>query len=126
MLLRSFCHWLITAFIFGTGLWLDPLAPLGAGNFIRHTAIYHAGALIFLFGDIFLLFGAGTLTVMQAMQVRGLLLLMSIHGSYNAQTRFIAVLVILEMPTVGWDLTEIGCHLHFEHMSFWDSCYNDI
>lgn len=50
-------------------LWLDPLAPSGAGNFIRHTAIYHAGALVFLFGDIFLLFGAGTLTVMQAMQI---------------------------------------------------------
>lgn len=65
------CYWFITAFLSETGLWLDPLAPSGAGNFIRHTAIYHAGAVVFLFGDIFLLFGAGTLTVMQAMQVRG-------------------------------------------------------
>lgn len=53
----------------GIGLWLDPSAPSGFGKFLRHIALYHSGALVFLIGDIFLLFGAGTLTGMQALQV---------------------------------------------------------
>ncbi|KAG0629567.1 hypothetical protein M758_1G113200 [Ceratodon purpureus] len=50
-------------------LWLDPSAPSGFGNFLRHIALYHSGALVFLIGDVFLLFGAGTLTGMQALQI---------------------------------------------------------
>lgn len=56
-------------FLVGLGLWLDPEAPSGSGNFLRHIALFHSGALIFLMGDIFLLLGAGMLTGMQAMQV---------------------------------------------------------
>jgi len=51
------------------GLWLDPAAPSGSGNFLRHIALFHSGALVFLLGDVFLLLGAGMLTGMQAMQV---------------------------------------------------------
>lgn len=51
------------------GLWLDPTAPSGGGKFLRHVALYHSGALVFLIGDIFLLLGTGMLTGMQAMQV---------------------------------------------------------
>lgn len=50
-------------------LWLDPAAPSGSGNFLRHVALFHSGALAFMIGDIFLLLGAGMLTGMQAMQI---------------------------------------------------------
>lgn len=50
-------------------LWEDPTAPSGPAEFLQHVGIYHSGAIVFLFGDIFLLLGAGTLAGLQAWQI---------------------------------------------------------
>lgn len=102
-----------------------PTSTLGSWQFYSSHGNLPCWCTCFSFWRYILTFWGRNIDCHAGHAGKGVLLLMSIHGSYNTQTRFITVLVILEMPTVGWDLTEIGCHLHFEHMSFWDSCYND-
>jgi hypothetical protein len=55
----------------GTGLWMDLGTPSTTfGLVLRHLGTHHGGILAFLIADMWLLFGVGILTAVQAVQVR--------------------------------------------------------
>jgi hypothetical protein len=55
----------------GTGLWMDLGTPSTTfGMVLRHLGTHHGGVLAFLIADMWLLFGVGILTAVQAVQVK--------------------------------------------------------
>lgn len=126
MLLRGFCDWLITAFYLWNRVVAGPTRTLGSWQFYSSHGNLPCWCTYFSFWRYILTFWGRNIDCHAGHAGKGILLLMSLHGSCYTQTRIIAVLLMLEMPTVGWDFAEIGCHSLFEHTSFWDSCYNHI